>query len=63
MHRPFSLTLSGIVLQPILDPLARSDVSIGQSLCDLLRATRKTISWLPFRDQEGGDAQARVILV
>ena len=62
MPRPFSLTISGIVLQQILDPLARSDVTIGQSLCDLLRATRKTIGWLLFCDQEGGDAQARVIL-
>ena len=61
MPQPFSMTNLGIPLKPILDPLARSDVSIGQSPCDLLRATPKTIRWLPFRDQEGGDARARVI--
>ena len=61
MPRPFSMTILGIPLKRILDPLARSDVSIGQSPCDLLPATAKTISWLPFRDQEGGDARPRVI--
>ena len=57
MPRPFSMTN----LQPILDPLARSDVSIGQSPRDLLRATPKLSVGMPFRDQEGGDAWARVI--
>ena len=61
MPRPFSLTITGIVLQPILDPLARSDVSIGQSPCDLLPATPKLSVEMPFRDQEGGDARPRVI--
>ena len=62
MPRPFSMTISGIPLKQILDPLARSDVSIGQSLCDLLPATPKLSVEMPFRDQEGGDAQATVIL-
>ena len=62
MPRPFSSTNSGIQLKPILDPLARRDVSIGQSPSDLLRATQKTISWLPFRDQDGAHAPATVIL-
>ena len=61
MPRPFSLTISGIILQPILDPLAHSDVSIGQSPSDLLPATPKLSVEMPFRDQEGGDARARVI--
>ena len=44
MPRPFSQTIRGIVLEPILDPLGRSDVSIGQSLSNFVRATQKTIS-------------------
>ena len=62
MPQAFLMTISGIPLKRILDPLARSDVSIGQSPCDLLRATPKTISWLPFRDQEGGDARATRVI-
>ena len=61
MPRPFSLTMLGILLEPILDPLGRSDVSIGQSPSDLLCAMQKLSVGMPFRDQEGGDAQARVI--
>ena len=63
MPRPFSMTNSVMLLQPILDPLARSDVSIGQSPSDLLRATPKLLVsvGMPFRDQEGAHARARVI--
>ena len=44
MPRPFSSTIIGIPLEPILDPLGHNDVSIGQSPSDLVRATKKTIS-------------------
>ena len=62
MPQPFSMTNSGMILQPILDPLARSDVSIGQSPSDLLRATRKLSVERPFGDQDRGNAWATVIL-
>ena len=62
MPRPFSMTISGIVLQPILDPLARSNVSIGQSPCDLLPATPNLSVGLPFCDEDGAHASATVIL-
>ena len=61
MPQPFSMTNLGIPLKPILDLLARSDVSIGQSPSDFVRATQKLSVERPFRDQEGGDARARVI--
>ena len=43
MPPPFSQTIAGIALEPILDPLALgcSDVSIGQSPSDLVRAMAK----------------------
>ena len=45
MPPPFSQTIAGIALEPILDPLALgcSDVSIGQSPSDLVRAMAKKI--------------------
>jgi len=62
MPRPFSSTNLGIPLKPILDPLSRSDVSIGQSPCDLPPATLKLSVGLPFRDEDGAHAPATVIL-
>ena len=61
MPRPFSMTISGIPLKRILDPLARSDVSIGQSPCDLVRATPKLSVEMPFGDQKGVGRRATVI--
>ena len=61
MPRPFSMTISGIVLHPIMDPLARSDVSIGQSPCDLVRATPKLSVEMPFGDRKGVGRRATVI--
>ena len=61
MPWPFSLTISGIILQPTLDPLARSDVSIGQISCYFSRATPKPPVGMPFRDHLGAHARARVI--
>jgi len=61
MPRPFSMTNLGIPLKPILDPLARSDVSIGQSPCDLLRATPKLSVKIPFGDRKGVGLRATVI--
>ena len=59
MPRPFSLTILGILPEPILDLLGRSDVSIGQSPSDFVYATqKKTIGWLPFCDQEGAHVRA-----
>ena len=52
MPRPFSMTISGIPLKRILDPLARSDVSIGQSPCDLVPATPKLSVERPFGDRK-----------
>ena len=51
----------GIPLKPILDPLARSDVSIGQSLCDLVPATPKLSVEMPFGDRKGVGLRATVI--
>ena len=61
MPRPFSLTNSGIPLKLILDPLAHSDVSIGQSPCDLLPATQKLSVERPFEDRKGAGSRATVI--
>ena len=61
MPQPFSMTNSGMLLQPILDPLARSDVSIGQSPCDLVPATPKLSVEMPFRDRKGVGSRATVI--
>ena len=59
MPRPFSLTNLGIPLKPILDPLARSDVSIGQSPCDFVRATPELSVETPFGDRKGSAAAPR----
>ena len=61
MPRPFSMTISGIPLKRILDPLARSDVSIGQSPCDFVRATPTLSVERPFGDRKGVYARATVI--
>ena len=61
MPQPFSMTNLGMLLQPIMDPLARSDVSIGQSPCDLVRATPKLSVEMPFCDQKGVGRRATVI--
>ena len=61
MPRAFSMTKLGIPLKPILDPLARSDVSIGQSPCDLVRATPKLSVEMPFGDRKGVGTRATVI--
>ena len=61
MPRPFSSTNSGIPLKPILDPLSRSDVSIGQSPCDLLPTTPKPSVGLLLRDEDGAHAPATVL--
>ena len=61
MPRPFSMTNSGMLLQPIMDPLARSDVSIGQSPCDLVPARPKLSVQMPFRDRKGVGTRATVI--
>ena len=53
MPRQFSMTNSGMLLQPIMDPLARSDVSIGQSPCDFVRATSKLSVKRPFGERKG----------
>ena len=55
------MTNSGMLLQPILDPLARSDVSIGQSPCDLVPATPKLSVEMPFGDRKGVGLRATVI--
>ena len=52
---------SGMLLQPIMDPLARSDVSIGQSPCDLVPARPKLSVQMPFRDRKGVGTRATVI--
>ena len=52
---------SGMLLQPIMDPLARSDVSIGQSPCDFVRATPKLSVEMQFGDQKGVGSRATVI--
>ena len=62
MPRPFSLTISGIVLEPILDPLGCSDVSIGQSPSNWLGATPKLSVGMPFRDQEGAHVRGELLL-
>ena len=59
--QPFSMTNSGMLLQPILDPLARSDVSIGQSPCDLVPARPKLAVARKFRDRKGVGRRATVI--
>ena len=61
MPRPFSLTMLGILLEPILDPLGRSDVSIGQSPSDWLGATPKLSVEMPFGDRKGVGLRATVI--
>ena len=61
MPRPFSMTNSGMLLQPIMDPLARSDVSIGQSLCNLVPATPKLSVERPFGDRKRVGLRATVI--
>ena len=63
MPRPFSLTIPGIVLQPILqlDPLARSDISIGQSPCDLVPVRPKLSVEMPFGERKGVGSRATVI--
>ena len=50
-----------MLLQPIMDPLARSDVSIGQSPCDLVPARPKLSVQMPFRDRKGVGTRATVI--
>ena len=55
------MTNSGMLLQPIMDPLARSDVSIGQSPCDLVPARPKLSVEMPFRDGKGVNSRATVI--
>ena len=55
------MTNSGMLLQPIMDPLARSDVSIGQSPCDLVPARPKLSVQMPFRDRKGVGTRATVI--
>ena len=62
MPQPFSLTNLGIPLKLILDPLSCSNISIGQSLCDLLPATPKLSVGLLFHDKDGAHAPATVIL-
>ena len=44
-----------------MDPLARSDVSIGQSPCDLVPARPKLSVERPFRDRKGVGLRATVI--
>jgi hypothetical protein len=61
MPRAFSMTKLGIPLKPILDPLARSDVSIGQSPCNLVPATPKLSVERPFEDRKGAGSRATVI--
>ena len=61
MPRAFSMTNSGMLLQPIMDPLARSNVSIGQSPCDLVPATPKLSVERPFGDRKGVGLRATVI--
>ena len=61
MPWPFFLTNSGIPLNPILDPLARSDVSIGQSPCNLVPATPRLSVERPFGDRKGVGLRATVI--
>ena len=61
MPQPFSSTNLGIPLKPILDPLARSDVSIGQSPYILVRATPELSVERPFGDRLGAHARATVI--
>jgi len=60
-RQPFSMINSGMLLQPIMDPLARSDVSIGQSPCDLVPARPKLSVQMPFRDRKGVGTRATVI--
>ena len=50
-----------MLLQPIMDPLAHSNVSIGQSLCDLVPATPKLSVEMPFGDRKGVGRRATVI--
>ena len=61
MPWPFSMTMLGILLKPILDPLARSDVSIGQSPCDLVPARPKLSVEMPFGERKGVGLRATVI--
>ena len=57
------MTNSGMLLQPILDPLARSDVSIGQSPCDFVRATPKLSVEMPFGDRKGPGVGRRATVI
>ena len=65
MPRPFSLTISGIVLQPILDPLAciATYISIGRSPCDFVRATPKLSVEMPFGDRKGVGRRATAAVI
>ena len=61
MPRAFSMTNSGMLLQPIMDPLARSNVSISQSPCDPVRARPKLSVEMPFGERKGVGLRATVI--
>ena len=61
MPQRFSTTNSGMLPQLILDPLAHSDVSISQSLCNLVPATPKLSVERPFGDRKWVSLRATVI--